>query len=95
MCSDETDIYKLRCKLNDNNQTVIVPFDVEYIMLIAYAIHTIECLLDISETFPLAFFDNRHSFLKRHLCVGVLLDVFIQLSFREYSHKSFVYSTKV
>lgn len=77
MCSYESDVHKLRCKLNDNYQSVIVSFDIEYIMLISYIIHTIECLFYVCEAFPFAMFDNRDPFLDSNLGIRMFFYVFL------------------
>jgi hypothetical protein len=56
MCSHKPDIYSLRCELNHNNQTKVIPLDIEHIMLVSNAIHTVECLLDVCKTCPFSLF---------------------------------------
>jgi hypothetical protein len=55
MSAYEANIYKPDSKLNHNNQTVIITFDIKNIMLITNAIYTIAGLLYICKTRPFTF----------------------------------------
>ena len=61
MCPNKPDIHGFRSKLNENNQSVVVTFDVKHISLVAYCIHAVECVFNVSETSPfrlLGFLDR-------------------------------------
>lgn len=63
MSSYKTNIYKLNGKLDNDNNSICIPFYIEYIMLIANIVNTIKSWLNISKIIPLAFLDNRNPFL--------------------------------
>ena len=63
MSSYKTNIYKLNGKLDNYNNSICIPFYIEYIMLIANIVNTIKSWLNISKIIPLAFLDNRNPFL--------------------------------
>lgn len=52
MCANKPNINLARDKMNYNNQTKIIPFDIEYIMLISNTIYTIKCIPDIGKACP-------------------------------------------
>lgn len=58
MSSDKSDINPLYCKFDNNNKSVVVSFDVEYVVLVSYVISAVEILFDVSEVFPLSSLDN-------------------------------------
>ena len=47
MSTDKSDINPLYGEFDDNNQSVIVTSNIEHIMLIADAVHTVECVLNV------------------------------------------------
>ena len=57
MSPNETDINKLYREFYYYNQPVIITFDIEYVMLVAYVIHTVKRFLYIGKTRPLALLD--------------------------------------
>jgi hypothetical protein len=50
MCSNETNIYRLRRKQNQNHQAIVIAFDIEHKPLIANSIYAVKRFLNISET---------------------------------------------
>ena len=58
MRTDESYIYEFDCKFNYYNQSIIIAFYIEYIMLISYTVNSIESLFDIGKAFPIALLHN-------------------------------------
>lgn len=58
MCAYETDVDKLYGKLNYHYLSVIVSLDVEYVVLVPYAIHAVECCLYAGKRSPIVTFYN-------------------------------------
>ena len=52
----KANIDKLRSKLNNNYQPIIVALDIEYIVLIAYIVNRVESIFYVSKCLPLAAF---------------------------------------
>jgi hypothetical protein len=78
MGPDEPDIHKPDGKLDDDDQPIPIPFDVEYKVLVSYGIHGAECLPDIGETGPFTPFRDTDPFLQGHPRIGMVPDVFLQ-----------------
>jgi hypothetical protein len=78
MGPDEPDIHKPDGELDDDDQPIPIPFDVEYKVLVSYGIHGAECLPDIGETSPFTPFHDTDQFLQGHPRIGMVPDVFLQ-----------------
>ena len=52
MISYKSDIYTFRCKLYNNNQSIIIAFDIKDVMLLTNIIYTVECSFNICKTIP-------------------------------------------
>ena len=52
MTSHKSDIHTFRCKLNNNNQSIIIAFNIKDVMLPANVIDTIECSFYICKAVP-------------------------------------------
>lgn len=66
MRADESYIYKLYSEFDHNDQTIVVPFDVEYIVLVPYIVHAVESLLYVGEAGSFTAFYNTCPFLQGH-----------------------------
>lgn len=71
MCSYKSDIYKLRCELYHHDQTKIVAFDVEHIMLVSNRIYRIESLANIGKIIPFALLDFLNPLFESGLRFGM------------------------
>lgn len=58
MSTDKSDVNPLYCKFDNNDKSVVVAFDVEYIVLVSHVINAIEVSFDIGEIFPTGSLDN-------------------------------------
>lgn len=58
-------------ELDYHDQTEIIPFDIEYVMLVADTIHRIECGSNIGKTCPMASAGFRVPFFQSILGFGV------------------------
>gem|GEM_PF-1667694 len=63
MGSNESYQNKLRYKFNNNYQSIIVSFDIENIVLIAYIVNRIKCCFNIGKTTLLSFLYNIYPIL--------------------------------
>ena len=86
MSPNETDINKLYREFYYYNQPVIITFDIEYVMLVAYVIHTVKRFLYIGKTRPLALLDYSGPFLQSHFRIGMSLRILFYRLFCKYSH---------
>ena len=86
MSANIANINKLYGEFYHYNQPVIISFNIEYIMLVANIIHTIEGLFDVREASPFAFLDYGRPFLQSYLCVWMRFCVFFYSLFCKYSH---------
>lgn len=64
MSTNKANIYKLYSELHHYYQAIIIPFNIENIMLVTYTIGTIKGLLYISETSPFTFLYYSNPFLQ-------------------------------
>ena len=71
MCSYKADVHKSNCKLYYCNYSIGVSFNIEYIPLISYAIHSVEGLFHICEARPVAIFHNICPYLQWKQRIGV------------------------
>ena len=55
MCSDKPDQNKLRNEFNNNHHSIIVSFDIKYIMLPANIVRRIICRFNVGKVLPLCF----------------------------------------
>ncbi len=55
MSANKAYIYALWRELNNNNEPEIIAFNVEYIVLVANIVNTVERVLYISKTSPFCF----------------------------------------
>ena len=90
MSADKTYKYILRCEFNHYNQTEVVAFDFEYIMLISNIINGIESLLDVGKTMPFSFFGFFVPVIKGCFCLRMFSVVFYQFLFCNDSHAVFI-----
>lgn len=86
MRPDESDIHEVNGKLDDNDNAVVVPHQVEDIALIPDSVDRIESLPDIRKVLPLAVPDNILPFLQRGLGLRMLQDILAQRLLGKYSH---------
>lgn len=63
----ESDVYEPNRELNHSHKSEVVPFDVEYIVLIPYIINAIKSLFYISKTTPFALLNFLHPVLQSDL----------------------------
>ena len=86
MRTNESDIHKLRTKLDYNHKPIIIPFNIKHIVLISYVVNTIKSMLYISEIGPLASLDFLNPFLERSFCLWMPFSIFPQRFLCEYPH---------
>lgn len=75
MSSDKSNIYPFDCKLDDYDKTMVLPTNVEHIMLIADIIDTVETLFYVRKTLLLCLLYHFHPILQSCLSVRESGDV--------------------
>ena len=53
MSPNEANVNKSDCKFDDSDNSVVIPFNIEYITLIAHSVYGVKCLFYISITSPM------------------------------------------
>lgn len=84
--SYKSDIDKLRPKLDNNDQSVIVTLDIKYISLIANIINRVKCLLYVRQRPPPGFLDLSNSILDSCPCLRMGVSILFKWLFSEYPH---------
>ena len=95
MSANETYKYILRCEFYDNNQTEVIAFDVEYIMLIANIIDGVEGFLYVGKTMPFCFLGFFEPIIKGCFCLWVLGVILNQFLFGNDSHAVFCLTPQI
>jgi hypothetical protein len=86
MGTDEAHVQKAYRELDDSDQTIVIPHDVEHIPLVPDSIHGIKILLDVGIACPPTGFDHSSPHLHSHKDIGVQFCELLNGLFREYSH---------
>ncbi len=69
MCSHEANIYESYRKFDYSDNTIGISFYIKHITLVPYTIHTVECLLHVGKTCPVAALHYIRPNLQREQCV--------------------------
>ncbi len=59
MCSDKSDKHSALREPYHNNKSVMIPFDIKHVSIIADIIHIVEHFSDITQTLPVRFTCNK------------------------------------
>ena len=88
MSTDKSNQYRFYRKLNDHYQTMIVPSDIEHIMLVADTIHVIKHSFHVCKASPLGLLHFLKPVFKSCFRIRVLRVIFNNLASRYNSHAS-------
>lgn len=86
MSSNKANINEFYCELNHYYQSVVIPFNIEYIMLFTNVIHAIKDLFYVSKASPFASFDYGSPFLQCDFCIRMGFCIFFYSLFCKNSH---------
>lgn len=75
MSPNETNVDKLRSELNYDYESIIIPFYIEYIMLIANIINRVKSLFYIGKILPPGFLHLGYPVLNCRFCFRMALCV--------------------